>query len=407
MRIKIAKNTIEYENLFFAVCLSFTSILNFLYQSLIFIIGSTHRLDVLISYGLLVTLFIKVVPSLIRNINKWDLLIVFFGVLTLSLSLLSINADTSLVKDEVFRIIRQCIILYLGAKVAFMSSKLIMYMRIAAYITIIRVVADIYLFSTTSLATGYSQYDGYMFLNGIAMLFLPLMSEKRPIDWAITIITLVLTLLSGARGPFLIIVVMIIVGLMLSGTGTKKKYLAYAMTIILSIIVYNNLKNILTYIAIKFGGGASLRIVNRMMNGIFFEDMWRPKIYSFAIDYINSHWFFGSGLFNDRVLINKQFSGLGEISGSYPHNFFLEIGMQYGAILGLIISVGFVVVLIRRFTRSHTLEERFLMLGLIFSGFLPLMVSGSYLSYPMFYALIGFCNSKFANGSMRRISIGS
>lgn len=388
---------IEYDNLFFAVCLAFTSILNFLYRSLLFFAGTTFKMDVILSYGLLLFAFVKAFPHIIRAINKVDVILVLFFSIALCVSMFSSYSDTFIVKTEISKIIRQCLILYIGAKVAFISPKLIVYLRVAAYITIIRVVADVFLFNTAGNAFGYSQYEGYMFLNGIAMLFLPLMTERKAIDWIVTAITIVLTLLAGARGPFLIIVFLIVVGLFVSGSRTKGKYILYSLTIALSLVIYKNLTKILTYIAANYGNGTSLRNINRILNGSFFSDMWRPRIYSFVLDYINNHIFIGSGLFNDRIIINREFSNLGEAIGSYPHNFFLEICMQFGAVLGVIMCIVFLSTLFKRFINTDLIEEKYLMTAFVFSGFLPLMVSGSYLSYPMFYALLGFCNSSFIN----------
>ncbi len=169
-------------------------------------------------------------------------------------------------------------------------------------------------------------------------------------------------------------------------SGGRKRYYYRVLAIVFMFFIYYIQRKSFYIIAEWFGGNTSLRNINRLLNGVYFNDAWRPRIFLFALSYISNHWFVGAGLLNDRVLIAREFPALGEVIECYPHNFFLEIGMQFGALPGLAFVAVFVAVLIKRFRSCIDISEKYLVIALFFAGFLPLMLSSSYLSSPMFYA---------------------
>ena len=110
---------------------------------------------------------------------------------------------------------------------------------------------------------------------------------------------------------------------------------------------------------------------------ILSHDSGRGDIYAAAGKVINDHPLFGVGLFGDRVYI-----------GGYVHNILLEILMDFGLLAGGVIILFFLLQCIGVFFNSST-EDKEVFIRYFCAGFVPLMVSGSYLKYTAFGIFIG------------------
>ena len=85
--------------------------------------------------------------------------------------------------------------------------------------------------------------------------------------------------------------------------------------------------------------------------------------------------------------------------GTYPHNLFLELLLQYGWVIGLFLCVLLLVLLVKALLKKNRPEFVFIVL-LLPCGFFKLMVTGSYLNQePAFYALLGFCLNAISGGN--------
>jgi hypothetical protein len=109
-----------------------------------------------------------------------------------------------------------------------------------------------------------------------------------------------------------------------------------------------------------------------------------------ASDYI----LFGTGILNDRYIIGQDISRVGhgeDWLGCYMHNFFLEILMQYGFILGTIILAVFAFIFVRAFLsiKYMSASRKGIFLTFVPAIFITYMVSGSYLHSMRFYFMLG------------------
>ena len=104
----------------------------------------------------------------------------------------------------------------------------------------------------------------------------------------------------------------------------------------------------------------------------------RDIIYGEVINQIVSNPIFGIGLAGDRI-----YTG-----GVYSHNIFLEILSGFGIIMGsvILIVIGFISI---KSLFSRDLEGSNLMLIWFCIGFVPLTVSGSYLTEFQFWIFLG------------------
>lgn len=85
-----------------------------------------------------------------------------------------------------------------------------------------------------------------------------------------------------------------------------------------------------------------------------------------------------------------------EVKGSLPHNIVLELLLHYGIIFGLILVIGMLLLIYKGvFSKNGKRSEASLILFV--TGFIPLLLSSSYLIWPQFWILIFTCIAKTRN----------
>ena len=125
--------------------------------------------------------------------------------------------------------------------------------------------------------------------------------------------------------------------------------------------------------AISFGDyleslGISSRTLNFIIGGNLSAAEGRDDIYPKAIALIQENWFFGLGIYGDRV----------HMDGEYCHNVILEFLLDYGVIFGSLFLIVLFVFIIKVYIRQDS-EHRNALLKYFIVLFLPLFTSGSYL----------------------------
>ena len=118
----------------------------------------------------------------------------------------------------------------------------------------------------------------------------------------------------------------------------------------------------------------------------------RDYLFSSSMQGIGENALIGVGVFNDRVYLYNVYHRSYTLNsvGSYSHNIFLELFLQFGIPIGLILSVILIVLLLRVYRFSYKTNTVFVYLLLLGMGFLPLLISKSYTQTWEFYMLIGF-----------------
>lgn len=128
--------------------------------------------------------------------------------------------------------------------------------------------------------------------------------------------------------------------------------------------------------------GMSARIFEKVIEGTFLvdesrmENYWKP-----LLEIIKNESFFGYGIGGDRVV-----GGV-----IYAHNIVLELLISFGIVFGTILFIWISTHIFRGFKHSADATSRNMVLVLICSGFVPLFVSGTYLTATSFFLLLGFC----------------
>lgn len=208
------------------------------------------------------------------------------------------------------------------------------------------------------LVVGNSEYN--MSLSyGLLLPGLFLYSNKKIYSIIASIFLFLCILILGARGPMIAFLIFIAYDIVQSN---KKMIFPVA---ILAIIVIGGMSTIMEF----FGRlGFQSRTLNMFATGDFSSSSGRDEIYNKMINVMWDHPF-GIGIFGDRVYLN----------GLYCHNIFLEIALNFGLIVFLGILVYSIVKFVKVYKASNKVYRNILVLFLVV-GFIPLLISGSYLT---------------------------
>ena len=277
------------------------------------------------------------------------------------------------------------------------GGKLLRYLYMSAVVAVVAAGLRVVFPAPQVLATTYSQYDGYLVLP-TAVIFADDFFRRRRVSTLLLLVVAVGLLFSaGARGPLFAFILYLLIRAAV--TLRRRPFLVglivvagTALTSWFNIVVAALLKVLVKLFSSQ---GLSTRALDRLINGDFLQDEARLSLAGFAWSYISRYPVTGVGVARDRLLMADA---IGEydpamISGWYPHNFVLEVLLQYGVFVGgaLLLSI---TVLIIRAVLSVT-DPDLSRIVLIFTGIglWPLLVSGSYLTSPLFFTLLGLCLS--------------
>ena len=111
------------------------------------------------------------------------------------------------------------------------------------------------------------------------------------------------------------------------------------------------------------------------------SDDGRVDFATLAFQALKESNYIGLGFAGDRLFMD----------GFFVHNFFLECLVSYGLLGGTIISIVVVYRLVKGVRCNIENDKCKFLLILICVGFIPLLVSGSYVDNPWFYLMLGYC----------------
>ncbi len=208
-----------------------------------------------------------------------------------------------------------------------------------------------------------------------------------------SLITLLIILSLGARGPILCAIVFVLLKILKSSKLTYTKILFYLSSFAAIIVTFIYLDSILQYInnlLLNFGI-KSRTIALFLRDGVYLSG--RENIYPKIIEGIQDNPLLGIGIAGDRL-----------ITGGYAHNLFLEVLANFGVIVGSILLITLILLVVRNLLIEDNEKYNIIIIWLSL-GFIPLIVSGSYLMDMSFWILIGLMiNSLHSRRQITRTS---
>lgn len=249
----------------------------------------------------------------------------------------------------------------------------------AAYIYGIGAIFGLLIYSGSISIGVYSMpYSYYMLLPTIIYLkkYFDTFSSKYLL---LVVVALILILTYGSRGPILALAIfMALYQIINFRTMTNYRIIGNFLFLLFLIVSTIFFQDILNYFNNTL---AELGIKSRTIL-LFMKDeintSGRDVIYEKLFKEILSNPIVGIGITGDRV-----YAG-----GSYSHNIFIEIITGFGLILGLIIIAVLLIIIIRALFTTNKQDSNFLLIWFV-AGFVPLLVSSTYLVYFQFWIFLG------------------
>lgn len=241
----------------------------------------------------------------------------------------------------------------------------------------------------------YSQYYGYMILPACIISTNETVRKKSIFYGIVAAICFIFTFLMGARGPIILELAFIIFRLIDEPIHRIGKVITTVVVSGMSVFVYFNLYTILeslNELAISFN--LSNRIFGKLLKGELFV-IGRDGIFNAALQIIEKHPLTGVGIGTDRIEIAKHFN-TSDALGMYSHNFFIDLLLQFGIVVGIALVIGFAILLCRAFSVSRrSVAGKNVFWVMLFIGFATLLFSSNYFTYPLFFAMLAIFQSDF------------
>ncbi len=258
-----------------------------------------------------------------------------------------------------------------------------------SYVTLIVAIITFanYIFIRKATPPDYMSF-AYMMLTPILLCFI-YGTEGRFWDLIISGVGGFIILIVGCRGAVISLAVFFLlymIAYFIPKSG--KRFGVGKLLIIIGVIAVGVFsEQILNYISLGLSAvGFTSRTVNKLIagSGAFIESEGRQAIWNQAIHNIGV---LGKGLFGDRTVIIDEYA-----RATYTHNFFLEILVDCGLTIGLLVLIGFIALFIKAFryslksNSSVLIKMSFIMICVIFAKH---MISASFLTSFDFWFYLG------------------
>ena len=254
------------------------------------------------------------------------------------------------------------------------------YLRIFSLISIAASIGTFIVYLSVNSQPGYMSFS-YDLLMSVIWMWFAFFKGKRFLALFGAIVGSLLMFFCGARGPILCLVVAIVLYVLFMTDEQTVKVLLILATVFAVLLVlafWEPLLNLLSQVAESIG--VESRIVEKMRDGTLTDDSGRGEVRDQLLSQLR---LFGYGLYGDR----------GITEGRYAHNFFLEIMVQYGLLVGSAIVIYIVILILAGFFTKDR-DKKILFIAFFSASVIKLMMSSSYLSKePALYSMFGICIS--------------
>ena len=251
-------------------------------------------------------------------------------------------------------------------------KKMLLYVaRASVFISLLYVVADT-LSPFKILEETYSMSFGYCMLLPAMFLF----TQQGYIDKMMSFLLFALILMDGSRGPVVVLAIFYAYYTLFLSSGKTKKRMVLVVTIaaIAAVTILPRLES--------FQNSRTMFLLQE--GELISNDSGRDEnVYSVVRPKIMESPIVGWGIGADRYFLD----------GSYSHNIFIEVFVHYGIFIGTALFAWLFFFYFRMIFSSRTKrtpDEKEMLVMMFLYGFVPLLVSGSYLIEFRFWVMLGF-----------------
>jgi len=270
------------------------------------------------------------------------------------------------------------------------SSDLQSIKRALYYLSVASILAQFvfFWFVSVSMMTDFHNQDHYM---NLAYLTIPYVlyvlwhtfEDPKYYNIVYSIIGVLLIISFGTRGPFLALV--FFVSCYFLFFKMREKTLVYKILLLAGgVALYLAFVKFMPALFGYLGDtGGSTRIIGWIMGtdiGAEASSDMRIDIFSLAWSSLKNNHYMGLGFAGDRLFMD----------GFFVHNIFLELLVSYGLVVGAILCIVLMTRMYKSVYLNNNNDRGVFALLFVSIGFLPLLVSGSYVDDSWFYLMMGY-----------------
>lgn len=223
--------------------------------------------------------------------------------------------------------------------------------------------------------------------------------DRKWYDITSAVVGTVVLFMNGSRGIFLSLVLFWVLIYIYSSTRNTKSLLVSTAILLLIIGVSGPLLDVFSSLSERAGISTHLTDALGSNEGLFFDEN-RAYLYANFWQAILEKPIWGYGIMGDRA-ISESFAS----KPIYPHNLFLELFVDFGMIIGVIVMLLFLVRVFKGLVNKN-IDYKFGIIVLLCCCFVKLMVSSSLWQDQMFFMLLGFLLA-YSSVRIKDISIKS
>ncbi|MBQ3473970.1 O-antigen ligase family protein [Candidatus Saccharibacteria bacterium] len=334
-----------------------------------------------VSFAMLVVLFLKLLHIKKLSFNKYFLLSVLLATI---LYLISLISGTPF--DKILLYYPQTIY---GLSLLFIALSIKDYANLYDYFSRYSFVISIFSIFIIFVDRGtfvYNMHYSYIVLIALCFHTLNLFNDKKKIDFFYLLLDIVLILLFGSRGPILCYSFFLIMYVLF---GNQKGYLKALFITMITIVSFNVERVLSTISDITSLFGVRSRTISLLISNPQHVS-GRDIILQDTLALIKKNPVIGYGIAGEYKYLKD-----------YPHNLFLDVIVHWGIVLGSLLIAGMLYIIIKGLLYSKD-KTRLLVLIFISYGLVMLFFSGTYISFDGFYILMGLSFGVIGNRNRRK-----
>jgi len=232
------------------------------------------------------------------------------------------------------------------------------------------------------LFEGDYQTAAYSLIFGLTAIYYKSVRDKKLFDIVLAIVGTVVLLLVGSRSILVSIFFFWLVFFLIT---VRQKKSSLIIIIVVLLLVWVGMDAFISGLSSASAQvGYSNHISDALSDSALFVDENRTALYAGFFSLIMQSPF-GYGVMGDRYL--SYSTGL-FFKPIYPHNIFLEIGVDFGYVVGTLLIVLLLVYIIKSFVKQ-SVRLQMTMLVLLSSTFIKLIFASTFWGDQLFFLLIG------------------
>lgn len=231
----------------------------------------------------------------------------------------------------------------------------------------------------------YSLTFGYQVIFCCIVFAFFFLENKRWYDLMAAVLSFALVILEGSRGPLVCLAVFFILYLLAKSKEISmgKRWGFFVLIVVMSLIVLSFQDYLVPWLLDRIAAlDIDSRTITMLLSGNLSSDNARNIIFDLCWQHISKQGFWGMGPFGNRTFIAPAYYW------GYPHNIVLELILDYGWMIAIVIMAAIVLATIRIFSKAK--KEELMVFCILLACNMKLFLSSTYWAEVFFWGMLAW-----------------